>query len=605
MQVRTSNSPVTAYLDRLIERYASDASGAVADYIPELAAAEPDLFGISVATVDGAVYASGDSNHRFTIQSISKPLTFALALEERGEEYVGERIGVEPTGDAFNSITLSPKTGTPLNPMVNAGAIAAVGLLDRELPTPPGERITGAYARWAGRPLEVDEAVRASESGSGDRNRAISHLLRSSSAIENDPHAVVEDYFTQCSTLVDCTDLAVIAATLANGGVNPLTGERAAHEHTVRNVLSVMLSCGMYDHAGDWLYTVGLPAKSGVAGGIIAVLPGELGIGVFSPRLDEAGNSARGVRVCEDMSQELELHSIQTAHRPPSPVRNAFDLAQMHSKRSRLEPQRLALERMGAAAGAFELQGELTFVQFEQVARAVLDAEVRFAVLDFERVSRIDDQAASMLVDLEIDLKLAGGTLVVSGTDEHAEVFAEYCSMVESFSELDIAMEWCEDQLLAGEEAEPEPERVPLEHHELLQGCTPEELVQLRLLMQTVTIPAGEEAFAGFEGPADEIMLVMRGRLSAYIELKPGKRRRYASVGPGAALGELAYVNRVPRMAVFVAETDVEAALVTRELINELASTDAALQAKLLGNMLGVIARHALDLRAATASLVD
>jgi glutaminase len=518
---------------------------------------------------------------------------------------VGEHIGVEPTGDAFNSITLSPKTGTPLNPMVNAGAIAAVGLLDRDQPVAVSRRIADAYALYAGRELAIDDAVRSSESGSGDRNRAISHLLRSSDAIVSDPHEVVEDYFTQCSTLVDCRDLAMIAATLANGGVNPVTGKRAAQEHTVRNVLSVMLSCGMYDHAGDWLYTVGLPAKSGVAGGIIAVLPGELGIGVFSPRLDEAGNSVRGVKVCEDMSSELELHSIQTAHRPPPPVRSSFTLDEMHSKRTRLEPQRLALEKLGSVAGGFELQGELTFSQFEQVARRVLDSGVIYAAIDFERVSRIDDQSAEMLVDLSIELALKGGQIVVSTTQAHTKMFDEYCATVPRFSEFDLALEWCEDRVLVHEEAEPEPERIALEEHELLLGCTEEELVQLRLLMPTRETEAGGFAFDGFDGPANEILLVMRGRLSAYFELKPGSPRRFATVGPGSTMGEVAFINREPRVGKFVADTEVECVLFTRDMLKQLSESDATLQAKLLFNMLRIVSRQIVDVRAAMTALYE
>jgi glutaminase len=366
-----------------------------------------------------------------------------------------------------------------------------------------------------------------------------------------------------------------------------------------------MMSCGMYDHAGDWLYTVGLPAKSGVAGGIIAVLPGELGIGVFSPRLDEAGNSYRGVKVCEDMSQELELHSIQTAHRPPPPVRSAFDLSEAHSKRIRLEPQRVALERVGTAAAGFELQGELTFAQFEQVAREVLDRDVKYAAIDFERVTRIDDQSASMLTDLAIEIAMRGGALVVSSTYGQNEMFDEYCSTVARFPELDLALEWCEDQLLLSEEQEAEPERMDLEHHTLFLGCTEEELVQLRLLMPTMEVAAGERAFAKFSGPADEMLLVMRGRLSAYLTITPTITRRVTTVGPGSTIGEVAFINREERAGTFVADTDVECALFTRDMLRQLLDSDPALQAKILGNMLRIVARQVGDIRSAAIASVQ
>ena len=386
-------SPVNDYLQTLHDRHVGVKDGAVADYIPELASAEPDYFGISMVTTQGAVYEAGDTRERFTIQSISKPLTYGLALEELGEEKVRRHIGVEPTGDAFNSITLDPETGTPLNPMVNAGAIAAVGILDPSASMPRLDRILDNYSAYAGRSLEVDEAVRAGEARTGDRNRAIAYLLHGSGAITDRPEPAVEDYFAQCATLVDCTDLAMIAATLANGGVNPRNGRRAASEKTVRKVLSVMVSCGMYNHAGQWLYTVGLPAKSGVAGGIIAVLPGQLGIGVFSPRLDEAGNSVRGVLVCEDITRELGLHPIQTGRKPASPIHTRFRLDEMRSKRWRSPEQAELIQAEGRSAGAFELQGDLDFAASEQAIRAVIGADLRFAVLDFQRVNKIDDES--------------------------------------------------------------------------------------------------------------------------------------------------------------------------------------------------------------------
>ena len=268
------DSPVQALLESLHEEHSADRSGEVASYIPELAKADPDWFGICLVTAGGAVYEVGETRHEFTIQSISKPLTLALALEAIGEPAVREHVDVEPSGEAFNSITLSG-SGIPPNPMVNAGAIATASLIepigfDRAI-----ERILNEYSAFAGRDLEIDEQVYRSEDGSGYRNRAIAYLMKNSGALPEDADVeeVVETYFRQCSTLVNCRDLATMAATLASNGVNPVSGERVLREDTVQDVLSVMSTCGMYDAAGDWLYNVGLPAKSGVAGGIIAVLP--------------------------------------------------------------------------------------------------------------------------------------------------------------------------------------------------------------------------------------------------------------------------------------------------------------------------------------------
>jgi glutaminase len=346
-------SPVAAYLARLHDRYADVSDGEVATYIPELAKADPAWFGICVATCDGAIYETGDSRQTFTIQSMSKPLTYGIVLEDNGEQDVRRRIGVEPSGEAFNSISLAPGSGTPLNPMINAGAIAAASLVRTPAGVSPLERILDTYSRYAGRPLSVDWAVCRSETETGHRNRAIGHLLRNSGVLEDDPETALQLYFQQCSVLVDCRDLAVVAATLANGGVNPCTGERAASEETVRRVLSVMTSCGMYDFAGEWLCAVGLPAKSGVSGGILAVLPGQLGIGVFSPPLDPRGNSVRGVRVCEDISRDLGLHLVQSGRRPGPPIRSTYDLSRSGSKRVRSEREAAVLADHGSRAAAF------------------------------------------------------------------------------------------------------------------------------------------------------------------------------------------------------------------------------------------------------------
>ncbi len=284
-------SPLAAYLARIHERHRAADDGAIATYIPELGKADPAWFGIAAATLDGVVHEVGETRIPFTIQSISKPLTYALVLDDLGETAVRTRIGVEPTGEAFNAITLDRASGRPLNPMVNAGAIAAAGLVQAGDAGTRLERLLDGYGRFAGRPLSIDSEVEASERATGHRNRAIGHLLRASGALDGDADAAVERYFAQCSVAVTAADLAVIAATLANGGVNPLTGVRAASGSTVRAVLAVMSTCGMYDGAGEWLYTVGLPAKSGVSGGILAVVPGRLGLGFFAPPLDPQGNS--------------------------------------------------------------------------------------------------------------------------------------------------------------------------------------------------------------------------------------------------------------------------------------------------------------------------
>jgi glutaminase len=218
------------------------------------------------------------------------------------------RIGVEPTGDAFNAIELEQRTKRPHNPMVNAGAIAAAGLVPGAGPAERLNHVLAMFRRFAGRELAVDMAVFTSERATGNRNRAMAYLMRNFEMMDDPIEESLDLYFKQCSILVTCRDLALMAATLANKGVQPLSGERALAIEYVRDVLSLMYTCGMYDFAGEWAYKVGLPAKSGVGGGILAVVPGRAGIGVFSPPLDERGNSVRGIRICEELTERFGLH---------------------------------------------------------------------------------------------------------------------------------------------------------------------------------------------------------------------------------------------------------------------------------------------------------
>jgi len=244
-------SPIQRYLDDLHRRHAAHREGQLATYIPELARADPSHFGICLATSDGHVYEVGDTRVPFTIQSISKPFAYGLALGDRGRKHVLAKVGVEPSGEAFNSIRLSADSGRPLNPMVNAGAIATTSLVAGDSPGDRLHRLLATLSLYAGRPLELDLAVYRSERETGHRNRAIAHLLRNFSILDDDPEGPLDLYFQQCSIAVTCLDLSLMAATLANGGVHPLTRERAIRSELVSSVLSVMTTCGMYDYAGE------------------------------------------------------------------------------------------------------------------------------------------------------------------------------------------------------------------------------------------------------------------------------------------------------------------------------------------------------------------
>lgn len=235
---------------------------------------------------------------------------YGMALEDNGREAMLKRVGVEPTGEAFNAIVLDERSNRPYNPMVNAGAIAVAGLVAGADPTERLNRTLAMFERYAGRPILMDASVFTSERTTGHRNRAIAHLMRTFDMIGEPLGDILDLYFQQCSLLVTCRDLALMGATLANGGVHPISGAVALQRPYVADVLSVMYTCGMYDYSGEWAYEVGLPAKSGVGGGIVAVAPGRLGIGVFSPRLDERGNSVLGVRACTAISRHYGLHTF-------------------------------------------------------------------------------------------------------------------------------------------------------------------------------------------------------------------------------------------------------------------------------------------------------
>lgn len=297
------------FLEKLHHTYSVVDTGQVAAYIPELSKANPDWFGISIVTTDGQVFNVGDAAQKFTIQSISKIFSYGLALEDHGREVLLEKVGVEPTGDPFNSIIrLDEGSHRPYNPMINAGAIATTSLLKGDSPTDKLNRLIKIFERYTGHELFIDMPTFMSERATGHRNRAMAHLMLNFGMIDKDIDAALDLYFQQCSIMVTCCDLATMAATLANHGKNPTTQLQAIGEDYVRDLLSVMYTCGMYNRAGEWAYRVGVPAKSGVSGGILAVIPGKAGIATFSPPIDDNGNSVRGLHVFEALSKEYNLH---------------------------------------------------------------------------------------------------------------------------------------------------------------------------------------------------------------------------------------------------------------------------------------------------------
>lgn len=558
-------SPVHEFLQNIYDEFAPIDEGSVATYIPELAKADPDWFGICLVTANGAVYEVGDSRQEFTIQSISKPFVYGIALEDNGRATTLERVGVEPTGDAFNSISLDPGTGRPRNPMINAGAIATAGLVEGRSLASRFKRILETFSAFAGRDLKIDEKVYRSESETGHRNRAIGHMLRNFDKLSGDPTPTTELYFQQCSISVNCRDLGVMAATLANGGVNPLTGKQALRGEYVESVLSVMGTCGMYDYAGEWLYHVGIPAKSGVAGGVLAVLPGQLGIGVFSPRLDEHGNSVRGIRACKELSRRLDLHLFNRKTVGKSIIRTKFTAAQFNSSLVRTPADEQLLRKSAHRIQVYQMQGNLFFATAEPVIADVLENVESFdyLILDLRRVLSMNESAGHLLHSLVAKISALGKEIIFT---HHAhlpllrrmmktKLGAKFEDQFRSFPETDLALEWCENRVLENHADVRGNSRIKLEDHELLREFSAAELEAITPMLRHQNFKRGEQIICAGD-KAREMYFLSRGIVSVYL---PGEERhRLASFSPGMSFGEVAFLDGSTRSADIVAETDVE-----------------------------------------------
>ena len=583
-------SAMEQYLGRVHRDLVDHTDGAVASYIPELSTVPPDQFGLALATLDGHVDGTGDDDVAFTIQSISKPFAYGLALEDHGVDAVSMRVGVEPTGDPFNSITVDEQSNRPFNPMVNAGAIVTTSLVRGATPDDKLQRLLGAFGNFIGHDIEIDQSVFQSERETGDRNRAIAYLMRNFGMLDGDVEEMLDLYFQQCSFLVTCSDLAVAAATLANRGVNPVTGERALASRYVGNVLSVMQTCGMYDFAGEWTYTVGLPAKSGVSGGLIAVLPGQLGIGVLSPPLDARGNTVRGIEVCRRLSHDFALHPHRPVTVAGNVVRRRYHADCARSARARSVTDEVVLAEAGTHVAVHELQGDLFFATAEVLVREVLDDldGIEHVVLDGRRVGQVDEPAQQLLASLGDSLDLAGRTVLFAGFSR--AVTDEITAPVQAFENIDAALEWCEQRALT---AAPRATNAgPLLHdQQLLQGLTPGELAAIVARVEIREVVPGEVVFREGE-PADTVCFVIEGSVSVRLPLGGNRSRRVAGFGAGMAVGDFGLVERAPRSADVVAD---EPGVLAAFPIDELLVIDAAspgLAAKVYANLARLLAQR-------------
>jgi glutaminase len=587
-------SPIDAFLSELHERYRVDPGGSVATYIPELAKADPNSFGICLVTTDGRVYAVGDSEQAFTLQSASKPFVYGMALGDHGRDAVLQRIGVEPTGDAFNAIELDEVSKRPFNPMVNAGAIACAGLVRGTSGPEQMQRTLEALALYTGRTMAVDQAVYRSEAQTGHRNRAIAYMMLNFGMIEEDVERVLDVYFQQCSILATCRDLAFMAATLANGGISPATGKRALAVENVRDVLSVMTSCGMYDYAGEWIYRVGMPAKSGVSGCIAAVVPGQAGIAVFSPRIDARGNSVRGMKVYQDIAAHFGLHVFANRPAVRTVLRREYRGDTVHSTRARGPEEVKILQERGGAIRIVELQGPLFFGSMERVQHQLSTApsSTSYLILDCKRVIAVDQAAIRVLSWIVAFTTSHGTALLRTCVDDPdceavlaaAEAAGDVATTMVA-DDVDAALEWCEDALVATARRD-FAATVPAgpRGYALFHDLSDAEFDVLEPVLSPVRFAPGAAIFR--EGdPADSLYIVVAGKVMVGLDLANGHRRRLASIGPGVTFGEMALLDGGTRSADAWADGAVECLTLPIVALTEISRTQPRILTTILLNI--------------------
>ncbi|MBO4224864.1 glutaminase A [Bradyrhizobium neotropicale] len=542
-----SRPPLLRFLQSCHDEFAAETGGAVADYIPELGKADPAHFGISLATLDGHVYEVGDTKVPFTIQSMSKPFVFALALDTLGAARVESAIGVEPSGDPFNSIRLNAENH-PFNPMVNAGAIACTGLIHEAKGDAAFDYIRQALGRFAGRELALDEAVYLSESATGDRNRAIGYLLRTNAVIKDNVASVLDVYFRQCAVLVTARDIAIMAATLANRGINPVTGKQVMTPYAISRTLSVMTSSGMYDFAGEWIYRVGIPAKSGVGGGILAALPARLGLGSYSPKLDKHGNSVRGIKVCEALSSHYDLHMLNRSDDARTSIIADYNIGKSPSRRVRRPHERDILAAHHEEVRIIELVGTLSLSAVDYVSRRMAsEPRPQFVVFDLHRVTSTTRAGARLVAEAFEELAALGVTVILSGIKRSStewKTLREWTAKlgnIRDFYLLDTAVEWAEDQIVYRYGGSIDFfETTELSEQPLLAGLSAEELTDLASLASTHTYRSGEKIISAGD-PAGSLFFLRSGVV--HVTLPDGVR--LATLTAGMAFGEMALIEPV------------------------------------------------------------
>ncbi|MFC0247114.1 glutaminase A [Citricoccus parietis] len=583
-------SPIQEYLESLLADVQRLRGGEPYQVHPPGREPNPEDFGICLATVDGRVYSVGVADQEFSIQSISKPFSYGLALADYGFDAVDEKVDVEPSGDPFNQISLAPVTGRPPNAMVNAGALAVASMIRGGGGRSAVRRIVDTYSRFAGRDLSSSRSVFDVEIRHSDRNHALAYLLSSVEVIENDPSRALENYLRQCSVQVTCRDLALMAATLANGGTQPVSGEQVFEIDVVERVLSVMMTSGMYDDAGAWVSSVGMPAKSGVGGGTLAVLPGQAGLAVFSPPLDGHGNSVRGLETCRRVSKDMEMHFVRAARSGRSAVKDTMEISRFPSRVRRTEEEAEVLERYGDRARIIEVTGDLFFAGTESLVRAVSELEdgVVFVVLDLRQVYDAGRLARQMITGLQRQLAAAGRELVLVTGEEAPALIVHpdagphgHAAPVPVFQGLGEAVEYCEDALLERYGAPiSATERVPVTESPALDLLEEADRERLAALMEHRFHEDGDvirrvgQRFGG-------VHFIVSGQINTIATNPLGERVRLNTLGAGMTFGELALGTADRQETTEKAVGEVEIMVLTPEAIEVLEQDDPALALQL------------------------
>lgn len=619
-------SPLHRYLSDLLENIRPMTAGTVNPVTAT--ATQPDIskLAITLTTVNGFQYSSGDSDHRFAIQSIAKVFAYGLALDDLGSAELAKRIDVEPSGDPFNEISLQSGTGRPANPMINAGAIATVGQIKGRGGVDRLSRITGIMDLAAeGSPgeLEINRTVYHAENLNGHRNRALAWLLRSFEILDSDPEPVVQDYFLECSTDVTTENLSMMAATLANKGVNPVTGREVFSEETTRQVLGVMMTCGMYDAAGNWMIDVGLPAKSGVDGGIMVVVPGQLGIGVYSAPLDEHGNSVRGAAAIRRVTRDLGLHYADASPLGGSTLRAHYSLADASLGVVRSTELSRITSQFGDRCQILEVSGDLGFAETETMARTIveLDDDVSMVIIDFQGVDDFGRAAILMLASLTASWRNAGKDIIfIDWTETLVEHLLDYIEVRDDlelpdprdkakaasaghidmpwesdepeeeiqgefrlFDNRSAALEWAElrlahryaRQILQTDDAPREPETAPV--FDFLEDRDVNVLadyMELRSYTAGTVIRRVGQPFGG-------IYFIRSGRVELAAEGRDDTRYRHVYLSPGSTFGEFALSYTGRQLTTIRAIDDAEILVLSAQKIAEIEKSDPQLAIRL------------------------